>query len=200
MPRHPRNTKRGSSVLLRKRQQERKWHVALTEKAAHRAFPLRRIASLHCLPYKALCKRWRRFLAAELTGRCCAGMEASRTCAQGRTQSPPSTTHTRQFCAASFLASEPAMGHPSRSTRLHCNYAAISTSHVTPEPSAVVLHSPPAMDSSQPSSSVSVSPRIALPSFTSATESWQGATSIKNASTSSTQCVLQWRSTARGWC
>ena len=102
MPRHPRNTKRGSSVLLRKRQQERKWHVALTEKAAHRAFPLRRIASLHCLPYKALCKRWRRFLAAELTGRCCAGMEASRTCAHGRTQSPPSTTHTRQFCAASF--------------------------------------------------------------------------------------------------
>ena len=95
--------------------------------------------------------------------------------------------HEAVLCAASFLASEPAMGHPSRSTRLHCNYAAISTSHVTPEPSAVVLHSPPAMDSSQPSSSVSVSPRIALPSFTSATESWQGATSIKNASTSSTQ-------------
>ena len=109
MPRHPRNTNRGSCVLLRKRQQERKWHVALTEKAAHRAPPLRRIASLHCLPYKALCKRWRRFLAAEFAGDA-AGMEAAERVRRGGHNRTFDDAHEAVLRSV-ILASEPAMGH-----------------------------------------------------------------------------------------
>ena len=65
MPRAARNTKRGSSVLLRRKRQESKWRRAISEKAHNRALHLRPLAAHYSLDYTSLYRRWRRYLAAE---------------------------------------------------------------------------------------------------------------------------------------
>lgn len=65
MARKSRNTKRGSTVLHRKQQQERKWRSILTSKAADRSLSLRALAREHGVCARSLQERWQRFLHAE---------------------------------------------------------------------------------------------------------------------------------------
>lgn len=68
MPRRARNTKRGSQVMLRKQQRERKLRDLFAEKEHSPALSLRALARHYSLPVKSVRERWGRYAAARAAG------------------------------------------------------------------------------------------------------------------------------------
>jgi len=107
MPRHTHNSKRGSTVLLRKRQRERKWATVLQHKAAQQWRSLRALAQLHGVCARALQTRWQRYLALHAAGNPAALTLASSERRGGHNRA--FTAEEEQLLAAEIKAADPAM-------------------------------------------------------------------------------------------
>jgi hypothetical protein len=113
MPRKPRNTKRGSEVLARRKRKEASIHAALTALAAGgERVTVVSVAKQHALDYYGLCRRWRRYKTArDLTGSVPDDVLAELH-RDGRGGHNRTFTTTQELELRDIVArAEPAMGH-----------------------------------------------------------------------------------------
>jgi len=109
MPKHARNTKRGSRVSHAAQLVQRSVEAAIAQHNARPAIPLKSLAAHHGLSYEVLKRRMRKYHAAERAGDAAGMADASRSHRGGHNR-----TFTREqegLLKDTVLAAAPAMGH-----------------------------------------------------------------------------------------
>ena len=109
MPKHARNTKRGSKVLHAQQALQHSLELALAAKKANEARDLASIARKFGTSYDTLYRRWRKYLAAR-AARDERGMATAAVSHRGG-HNRAFTVEQKQLLKTAILSATPAMGH-----------------------------------------------------------------------------------------